>query len=434
MREKITAFIILVLWASAALAGTYSGGTGEPNDPYRIATAEDLNDIGNHQEDWDKHFRLVGDISLAAYSDTQFNMIGERPGNKPFSGVFDGSGHTISKFRLKTPEDTSVSYIGLFRYVGSGGTVKNLRLENAHIRIQGFRPDVGEIWGAWYVGCLVGQNGGTCSNCRVTGSIVHGVDSFDACLAYHSYIGGLVGCNSRGVISHCHTAISAEGIISVGGLVGENRCGRISDSSATGSVIGRECVGGLVGSNSNSLGGRIDKCTISNSFSTCSVNAAYRWCDLGYDVGGLLGWNSLCMVSNCYAIGPVSGYENIGGLAGFNGGLVTNCYAAGNTNGQYEVGGLVGYGPGDVADSFWDIQATSQSSSKAGKRKTTSEMQRETTFTDAGWDFVEVWNIGENQTYPFLRTHPAGDINHDDKVNFADVAILAEHWLQGTEP
>ena len=65
--------------------------------------------------------------------------------------------------------------------------------------------------------------------------------------------------------------------------------------------------------------------------------------------------------------------------------------------------------------------------------KPTAEMRTESTFTDAGWDFVEVWNIGENQTYPFLRTHPAGDINHDDKVNFTDLAILAAHWLEDSQ-
>jgi hypothetical protein len=54
----------------------YSGGTGQPNDPYRIATAEDLNDIGNYAEDWDKHFILINDVNLAEFTGTQFNIIG----------------------------------------------------------------------------------------------------------------------------------------------------------------------------------------------------------------------------------------------------------------------------------------------------------------------------------------------------------------------
>jgi hypothetical protein len=61
-------------------------------------------------------------------------------------------------------------------------------------------------------------------------------------------------------------------------------------------------------------------------------------------------------------------------------------------------------------------------------------MMVEDTFADANWDFVEIWNIGENQTYPYLRTESAGDLNHDKKVDFADFAILAEHWLEGVNP
>ncbi|MEW6404796.1 MAG: hypothetical protein AB1649_23615 [Chloroflexota bacterium] len=42
----------------------YSGGTGEPNNPYQIATAEDLIALGESTEDYDKHFILTADIDL----------------------------------------------------------------------------------------------------------------------------------------------------------------------------------------------------------------------------------------------------------------------------------------------------------------------------------------------------------------------------------
>ena len=38
------------------------GGTGEPNDPYQIATAEQLIAIGSDPNLLDKHFLLVADI------------------------------------------------------------------------------------------------------------------------------------------------------------------------------------------------------------------------------------------------------------------------------------------------------------------------------------------------------------------------------------
>ena len=53
-------------------------------------------------------------------------------------------------------------------------------------------------------------------------------------------------------------------------------------------------------------------------------------------------------------------------------------------------------------------------------------MKQQSTF---GWDFINTWAIGENQTYPYLRTVPAGDINKDRTVNFLDLCTVAEQWM-----
>ena len=77
----------------------YSGGTGEPNNPYQIATAEDLMLLGESPEDYDKHFILTADIDLDP------NLPGRKvfdeaviaPTEKTaFTGVFDGNGHIVS--------------------------------------------------------------------------------------------------------------------------------------------------------------------------------------------------------------------------------------------------------------------------------------------------------------------------------------------------
>lgn len=88
---------MVVLWIGSAAEAKYSGGTGEPNDPYRIATPEDLNDIGNHLEDFDKHFILVNDVNLAGYTGTQFSKIG-----KGCDCVFTGDGNS-GLIKLGTP-------------------------------------------------------------------------------------------------------------------------------------------------------------------------------------------------------------------------------------------------------------------------------------------------------------------------------------------
>jgi hypothetical protein len=93
--------LIAVCIVGSPAQAQYGGGTGHPSDPYLIYTAEHLNTIGTEPNDWDKHFKLMTDIDLAQYTGEQFNVIGyfERVGeDKPFTGVFDGNGKTVSNF------------------------------------------------------------------------------------------------------------------------------------------------------------------------------------------------------------------------------------------------------------------------------------------------------------------------------------------------
>ena len=82
--------VIVICLFTAACFAKYSGGTGEPNAPYLIATPNDLNSIGLDSNDWDKHFKMVEDIDLADFTWTASNRIGN-PDNR-FSGTFDGDG------------------------------------------------------------------------------------------------------------------------------------------------------------------------------------------------------------------------------------------------------------------------------------------------------------------------------------------------------
>jgi hypothetical protein len=71
-------FLLLVILYFSGLPtqAQYGGGTGESNDPYLIYTAEQMNEIGLHEEDWDKHFKLMVDIDLSAFTGTDYNIIG----------------------------------------------------------------------------------------------------------------------------------------------------------------------------------------------------------------------------------------------------------------------------------------------------------------------------------------------------------------------
>jgi len=233
----IPLLVLLTINFSAIPArAKYGGGTGEPNDPYLIFTAEQMNEIGLsvNWDDWDKHFKLMADINLSAYTGTNFNIIGNT--TTAFTGVFDGNGHTISNF---TYTSTFTDNVGLFGYVtGPNGEIKNLGLIDPNV-------DGGT---RYYVGSLVGWLGGTVTDCYVQGGSVSGY-------RYNCrYVGGLGGVN-YGTISNCYATASVSGYEYVGGLVGRNGKGRlfvqstISNCYSTGTVSGYSAVGGLVGDN-----------------------------------------------------------------------------------------------------------------------------------------------------------------------------------------
>jgi hypothetical protein len=370
--SSIFILAIITLSAGAAAEAKYSGGNGEPNNPYRIATAEDLNDIGNHTEDWDACFVLTDDINLSAYTGTQFKIIGPSY-ITPFSGVFDGNGHIISNF---TYDSNNAERIGIFGFIDSGGDIRNVTMENVSINV---------IHGQ-VIGSLAGVNNGTISNCHIEGTISDG-----------NGIGGLVGVHLFGTISCCSAKGSVSGYNNSGGLTAWNE-GIILCSFADCNVSGRnDIAGGLAGAN--------------------------------WDAGTIL---------NCYSTGAVDGNSSVGGLIGsVSLGIISNCYTTALVNGNKYVGVLAGDSIAtDFAGCFWnkdinpDLNGIGDTSDPNVIGKTTAEMKRQSTFADAGWDFVEIWNIGENQTYPFLRKYPPSDINMDDKTNFYDFAILASHWLE----
>jgi hypothetical protein len=79
-------------------------------------------------------------------------------------------------------------------------------------------------------------------------------------------------------------------------------------------------------------------------------------------------------------------------------------------SGDDPVGGLVGDDlKGTVKDSFWDIQTSGQAASAGGTGKTTAEMQMESTFTDAGWDFVEETANGTEDIWWILEGREGRD-------------------------
>ncbi|MHC4558647.1 MAG: GLUG motif-containing protein [Planctomycetota bacterium] len=430
-------------------------GNGTESEPYLICNAEQFLTIGQFPYEWDKHFRLTADIELSEYVDTQFNIIGAAY-ETPFTGVFDGNGFDIRNFSYS---DTEKHFLGLFGYVdGPTAEIKNLGVIDPNIN----------SGSGWYVGGLVGwTDRARITGCYVKGGSVTGGAKVGG-LAGVSYcvwskchssarvegkhdVGGLIG-SSAGEVCNCHSSGMTTGNESVGGLVGWNR-GMISDCGSSGKVTGKMRTGGLVGYSENYEPLRYDE-RIMNSYSCCYVEGDSY-------VGGLLGYKGNGgRVTNSYSKGSVLGNDHVGGLVGYNDldAEISKCYCTGKVTGIHSwVGGLVGenywefiydppyysgYQGGTVRNCFWDKETTGQSSGCGSGEgglydvsgKTTAEMQTETTFLEADWDFTNVWGIGENQTYPYLRRYSAADINQDEIVSFSDLAILADNWLTDNTP
>jgi hypothetical protein len=350
---------------------TFSGGSGEPDDPYLLSTAEDLNSIGHNPRLMAAHFKLTNDIDLIGIKFFAIASTGY-----PYTGVFDGNGRRISNFSYAS---TYGRHIGLFRYVdGETAEIKDLGLIGPNVDVPTGRQ----------VGTLVGRLwGGTVTSCYAQGGSVSG----------RARVGGLVGVGGDdAAIINSHATCSVMGNNLVGGLVGINY-GTTTNCYATGDVWGDTRVGGLVGQ--------------------------------GYGI------------TNCYATGSVSGDEGVGGLAGHAAGTTSNCYSVGRVTGRTDVGGLAGERSAPVYGSYWDTNTSGQTASAAGMRRTTAQMQMESTFTSFGWDFVgesvcgteDVWSICEGVDYPKLAWQSIiGDFDYDSRVGLADLAIFAASW-HGTD-
>jgi len=290
---KIPARVVVVLLLFFSILpnpglAKYSGGTGEPNDPYQIATADDLLALAEDTNDYNQCFILTDDIDLDPRTFTTAVIARDTNNSNytfegvAFTGVFDGAGHKIINLRINT-NGAENDFLGLFGNIGNG-EVKNLGVENVSITGAPFYPSN-------YLGGVVGYSNGTISNCFSAGNITGHSNA--------GGLGGLVGYNAR-IIIHCYSTVT------------------VTSSSGSSSL------GGLAGANTG---------TISNCFSTGDVNVIPG----GLHIGGLVGRIYAGSIRNCYSTGAVRGINGVGGLVGLKStGDINNCYfldVAGPNNG-----------------------------------------------------------------------------------------------------
>lgn len=169
------------------------------NDNNTNSTEDDYYEIGTpNQLHWfstlvnngayNANATLIKDIDL---KNSTWTPIGKS--DNPFNGVFDGNGHTVSRFFINSSVGAYIGFVG-----NLSGTVKNLGIEKNHFS------------GEPFVGGIVGLNSGTVINCYNTGEVNGG-----------DHIGGIVGHNANtGRIENCYSIGKVNG--APGGVVGYN--------------------------------------------------------------------------------------------------------------------------------------------------------------------------------------------------------------------
>ena len=424
--------------------GEFAGGSGTEADPYKVATAEHLNNVRDHL---DSHFIQIDDIDLGVspWKDGEgWNPIGS--GSAPFEGSYDGDDHSIYSLTINRPDE---GYLGLFGYL-EDASLKNVRIQGHQINgkeylgaLAGYMKEGqlyeihvdgsvvnenpsgrniggligynerglirsssarGNVTGNDYqVAGLVGENRGVIKECFTTGMIVIG----------DSNSGGLVGRSypyasydddtttwdgTTGIIEESYTtaSVTVNGYGLVGGLVGDNSGGYLSGgieyngkvirSYSNAVVEGYSRVGGLVGGNSG---------IIEESFATGEVK--------GYsEVGGFTGY-SFGYIYDSYSIGDVEGNDQVGGFIGRNTDDIENCYSVGKVVGETDrTGGFLGYYQSGVVDGcYWDRDQSEMTTSAGGTGYTSEQMTNSNNFSS--WDFDTVWDIDEDNSYPYLK-------------------------------
>lgn len=387
--QVLLAFVFLCGSAlcPAVRGAGFAGGTGEPNDPYQIATAAQLLSIGSSPDLLKKHYLLTADIDLAGKSLSESVL-------SSFRGVFDGHSHTIRNLRIEGGHRQ-----GLFGTIEQTGEVRNLGIVDAYIKggIQGALASRNEgrvlncyssgtvTGGRGWEGGLVGENLGTIADSYSTATVADG-----------GWAGGLVGANS-GTLSRCHSSGDVSGTGAIGGLVGMNGGGRIDSSYCVAKVtrqgLGADA-GGLVGFH----GG-----TVSSSYANATVTGGFL------NTGGLAGWGG-GSISCCYSMGSVAGINGVGGLAGAApDDQIASCYAIATVEGEgMGIGGLVGPSGFKVQSSYFLAPADGGGPDNGvGTSLTSAEMKQRASFK--GWDFwgtdadgaADPWFMPPN-AYPIL--------------------------------
>ncbi len=306
--------------------------------------ADDL--TGNYMLTEDLDFANVNRLPMG------WNWSDPSADDVPFTGVFDGNGHTITGLYIDHTNNYPGGDDGIYDFYSNvglfcenDGTIKNL---NIYTRLYDGQTVEYGVFGDVNVGVVAGSNNGLIENCHVFGN----VGSLDFIEPTRGGAGGITGSNSAtGVVTRCSFEGGAEGFYYVGGLIGKN-FGTLTESYFAGGINSQATeqtivdfqisyVGGLCGGSQNA--------TIKDCY-TIMTNYI-----LAYQaVGGITGWIKGGNISELYVysvgeagIGYV--YDYAGDIAGYVAEVPTNAnlYTIDDSNTEL---------PGGFSTETWDME------------------------------------------------------------------------------
>lgn len=323
---------------SASYANTSSTGIGTVDNPYLIGDKYQMQKMRDLMVGVGvantKYFKMVDDVDLTGVAWLPLNT---GSGDSAKFLDFDGNGHTID--HLSIVGASAGDYPSFAGYLC--GNVRNVEFDHASITVGTTKEQSGGV-----VASYLGGNGNTASCSGITirnSTLTSGGTS--------AFVGGLAArVGKASEVRDCHvinTQVTTSGG-SVAGLlayIASNHNLIISDCSADGITVtggGSHYAGGLVAC----IASTGSTTTISRSHSSGSVVRSGSGRHFGGLVGSVQAPN--VTISNCYSTCSVNGYQFNGGLVGSwwdgSSGSVDHCFASGSVTDQGNSGdgGLVG--------------------------------------------------------------------------------------------
>lgn len=311
-----------------------------------ISTKEELNNVRN---DLTGKYYLTCDIVFteedfaeggAFYNEGNgWKSIGSK--NRPFTGVFDGNGHTVSGLKQNSTTDNSNVigyYAGLFGY--NSGTINGVGFLGGTI-YHNFTYSSGYI----YTGGIAGGNEGIIRNCYNTSKVVIVACATDL----YGYAGGVVGKND-GIVSNCCN--SGEIIV---------------ESTKFEATYVDVYAGGIAGYNLKK---------ISDCYNTGAVSTKHYYPSHEY-AGGIAGRGEIAGIERCYNIGNI--------WAKRAGGIIGSC----------------GSQEGNMETCFYlnNLETAVGSGKASAIQVTDEELRNESKLSQ--FDFKTVWEYKTNEKYPY---------------------------------